>query len=131
MRKSIIAASACVAIVTAGAALAKRDRNVPPEAIQIGKAQSCIPLTQIRETRVYGDRTIDFRISGKKVYRNTLPHDCPSLGFEERFSYATSLSQLCSTDIITVLYSQGSGLSRGASCGLGEFQPVEIVKKPR
>jgi hypothetical protein len=64
-----------------------------------------------------------------KVYRNTLPYSCPQLGFEERFLYKTSLSQLCSTDIITVLTSGGPDLSRGASCGLGQFQPVELVKK--
>ena len=76
----------------------------------------------IRETRVRNDRTIDFYANGGKVYRNVLPYSCPSLGFEERFSYKTSLSQLCSTDIITVLTSPG--IKRGASCGLGKFQPV-------
>ena len=62
-------------------------------------------------------------MNGGRVYRNTLPHGCPSLGFEERFSYSTSLSQLCSTDIITVL--RPPGVARGASCGLGQFQPIE------
>ena len=96
----------------------------------IGEPVSCIPLHAIRQTRVHDDRTIDFHMNGRnKVYRNTLPHQCPSLGFEERFLYKTSLSQLCSTDIITVLTSSGPGLSRGASCGLGQFQPVELAKK--
>jgi hypothetical protein len=63
-------------------------------------------------------------VSGKRWYRNTLPQSCPSLGFEERFGYATSLSELCSVDIITVLYA--TPVSRGASCGLGKFQPVEL-----
>ena len=88
----------------------------------VGKPVSCIPLTQIRETRVRDDRTIDFYTIGRKVYRNRLPYSCPQLGFEEKFLYKTSLSQLCSTDIITVLTSPD--ISRGASCGLGEFQPV-------
>jgi hypothetical protein len=39
------------------------------------------------------------------------------------------LSQLCSTDIITVLMMGGPGLMRGASCGLGKFQPVTGVPK--
>ena len=38
------------------------------------------------------------------------------LGFERRFSYATSLSQLCAQDIITVLYA--SPPMRGASCAM-------------
>ena len=61
-----------------------------------------------------------------RVYRNILPNSCPSLGFEQRFSYVTSLSELCSTDIITVLYT--SPVMRGASCGLGQFQPVTLSK---
>jgi hypothetical protein len=90
----------------------------------VGKAESCIPLTRIRETRVRDDQTIDFYTLGGRVYRNRLPHSCPQLGFEEKFLYKTSLSHLCSTDIITVLVSGGPGTSRGASCGLGQFQPV-------
>ena len=62
-------------------------------------------------------------MNGKVSYRNVLPQSCPELGFERAFSYETSLSQLCSTDIITV-FRNGSALHRGASCGLGQFQPV-------
>ena len=105
------------------------DRLIP-EATPTGPAVSCIPLTQIRETRVRDDRTIDFIMTGRdRAYRNTLPQSCPELGFEERFGYETSLSQLCSTDIITVL--RQAPLMRGASCGLGRFQPVEIARPRR
>lgn len=106
---------------------AARDRDAVPVATPVGKAENCISLGQIRESHVRDDRTIDFVLNGGRVYRNTLPYACPSLGFEQRYSYATSLSQLCSTDIITVLYSS-PGLSRGASCGLGQFQPVTLAK---
>jgi hypothetical protein len=116
-------------IATGSAVQAKRDRNALPEARETGPAISCVSLNQIRESRVRNDRVIDFRTSGKRWYRNTLPHSCPSLGFEERFAYKTSLSQLCSVDVITVLHSYGNGLDRGASCGLGKFQPIELVKK--
>jgi hypothetical protein len=113
-------------------AIAKRAKDEVPAAVSTGKSVSCIPITQIRESRVRNDRVIDFRMSGKKWYRNTLPLDCPSLGFEERFSYTTSLSQLCSQDIITVLRTGGAGgLDRGPSCGLGKFEPVEITRAPR
>ncbi len=90
--------------------------------VPAGEAKSCIPLMGIDHTRVRDDRTIDFYMRGRQVYRNVLPSPCPELGFEERFSYATSLSQLCSVDIITVLHD--SPPIRGASCGLGPFQPV-------
>ena len=83
--------------------------------------QDCVPLNQIRSTNVIDDRTIDFHMSGGVVLRNRLPQACSGLGFERRFSYRTSLSRLCSVDIITVLDSNGR---RGASCGLGSFVPV-------
>jgi hypothetical protein len=111
------------------AALAKRDRNQIPVATLVGKPVDCISLASIQETRVRSDDVIDFRTQGKKWYRNTLPYSCPSLGFEERFMYKTSLSRLCSVDVVTVLYSGGHGLDKGASCGLGKFQPVELIKQ--
>ena len=91
------------------------------------KVEDCLPIVQIRETRVRDDSTIDFYMTGGKIYRNTLPNSCPQLGFEEAFGYATSQSQLCSVDIITVLNRGGGGI-RGASCGLGQFQPVARTK---
>ena len=96
-----------------------------PIASPAGKPVSCIPLAAIRNTVVRDDRTIDFVMRDRrKVYRNILPQSCPSLGFERRFSYVTSLSQLCSVDQITVLYTPP--VMRGASCGLGQFQPVTL-----
>jgi len=68
-------------------------------------------------------------MSGGETLVNRLPNRCPGLGFEKRFAYKTSLSQLCNTDIITVITSMG----RGASCGLGTFSPYvppEEVEKP-
>ena len=103
-----------------------RDRAVPPTT-PTGPAVDCISTLGV-QSRVRSDRVIDF-IAGRKVYRNTLPQACPSLGFEERFAYRTHTARLCSTDIITVL--QGPGIARGASCGLGTFQPVSIAKSAR
>jgi hypothetical protein len=90
----------------------------------VGAPESCVQIRSIRETRVRDDRTIDFHMLNGRVYRNSLPNNCPSLGSERAFSYSTSLSQLCSVDIITVIY-QGGGPMRGASCGLGVFQQIE------
>lgn len=111
-----------------GTALVAKERNAVPVARETGQPVSCLQLSNIRESRVRSDSVIDFRTNSNKWYRNTLPNSCPSLGFEERFSYKTSLNQLCSVDIIRVLHSYGSGLQEGAGCGLGKFQPIEIVK---
>jgi len=96
--------------------------DIPPGQV-VGEAVSCIDTRSIQATKVHGDETIDFEMAGNTVYRNILPNRCYSLGFEERFGYQTSTGRLCSTDIITVLHSDGS---RGTSCGLGEFLPIEL-----
>ena len=116
-------------VASTSTVLAKDKSNDIPAATETGQAVSCIPIRSIQESRVRSDGIIDFRVSGKKWYRNTLPYSCPSLKFEEAFSYSTSLSQLCSVDIIRVLRNSGSHLDSGASCGLGKFQPVEIARR--
>ena len=101
-------------------------KNVP-QARATGPARNCISLSSISESRVQDDWTIDFR-SGRDWYRVTLPQRCPSLGTYRSFKYQTSLSELCSTDIITVMEFGGPGSGPRGSCGLAPFQPVEIVK---
>ena len=94
----------------------------PAAAPQTAAAQtrSCVDLARISEARVVNDRTIDFHMRDGTVLRNDLPNSCPSLGFEKAFTYSTSISRLCSTDIITVIHT-GGGPRTGASCGLGTF----------
>jgi hypothetical protein len=110
---------------TAAPALSK---PAPDPYVPVGKPVDCINRNMIQSTNVRDDHTIDFIVSGNKVYRNILPNNCPSLASERRFLYKTSISQLCSVDIITVLYS-AADLSRGASCGLGKFQPMSKITK--
>ena len=127
MRK-VLTALVLAAVATSGGAVQRRDDV--PAAAPTGEARSCIPIASIRETRVRSDRVIDFVLRGRGVHRVTLPQPCPQLGYEERFSYATSLNQLCAQDIITVLV-QAGGIQRGASCGLAPFQPVRLARQNR
>lgn len=127
MHKSLVLVTMMVLTAAAASSATGGTKGVP-EATAAGAPVTCIPLTHIRSTQVHDDRTIDFHLRNGQVYRNVLPHACASLGFEQRFSYRTSLTQLCSTDFITVLY-QTPGLQPGASCGLGKFQPVTLAKR--
>ena len=123
MNKLLIASAAlAIGFATASA----RDRGTIPGATPDGDAISCVRTSNIRSTTVHGDSVIDFKMNNGKVYRNTLPMSCPSLGFEERFLHKSTVGELCSVDIITVL--QSPGLTQGPSCGLGKFQPVKLVK---
>lgn len=101
---------------------------VTPAARITGPAESCIPIVQFRETRIRDDWTIDFIRDNRRAWRNTLPQRCNGLKSADAFSYKTSLTQLCSTDIIRVLDRMGGDLHEGAGCGLGPFVPVELEK---
>ena len=102
---------------------------VEPAVKVLGEAEQCILRSQIRNTRVRSDQVIDFEMRGSKIYRSTLPNRCPRLGFEEAFTYNTSINQLCNTEVIFVLETVGPPPPRrGAGCGLGMFVPVEYVE---
>ena len=96
-----------------------------PAAVAVGPAVDCVDTSRIDTTEAHDDYTIDFRMIDNTVYRNTLTARCTGLGFEDRFSYETSIGRLCSIDTITVLYSDGG---RGATCGLGDFVPVRYAE---
>ena len=117
-----------IGAASTGAVLARdrgaSTRDTVPIAIPTGPPLDCVPIPQLRQSLVRSDRVIDFVTTGHRAYRVTLPFACPELGFERRFAYETSLSELCSTDIITVLHV--APLMRGASCGLAPFQPVTL-----
>lgn len=126
--RSPLAAAALIALgLFSTCAIAKEKK--PDNLVAVGEPVDCIMPHLVRSSHVRDDKTIDFEMNNGAIYRNTLPYSCPSLGFEERFAYKLSTSQLCSVDIITVLQSFGGGLSQGASCGLGKFQKMEKIKK--
>ena len=89
------------------------------------EVRNCVDLMRIDRTEIVDNDTILFYMRNGDVYRNDLQHQCPALGFEERFMYRTALTQLCDIDVITVLNDVGFGFMPGASCGLGKFQPID------
>lgn len=88
------------------------------------EAEKCIPINRIDSIKVLDKQHILFEMQGKENYLNTLPNRCASLSRTKPIMYKTSISQLCSLDIITVLESYGGGYYPGASCGLGTFTPM-------
>lgn len=89
-----------------------------------GEVKSCLNVSQFDSTRVLDDQTIIFKLKNRKLYRNTLPHSCPRLGFHEAFSYEVSGSSLCDVDVIRVFEPH----FQGVTCGLGKFEEVKQVK---
>ena len=126
MHKSLLLVSTLAAL-TIGATAGMSAKKEPVPVRAVGEPVNCVSLIQIRSTNVVDNSTIDFRMAGGKTYRNSLPYSCPGLKFEDRFSYRTSLSQLCNVDIVRVLHDYGGRLQEGAGCGLGKFQRVEKI----
>lgn len=118
-----------LSLVPVSLAAADSRPNPRPAAHPVGEPVSCIPLVQIRESKVRDDWTIDFVGAGNRVWRNALTHRCSSLGMERAITYETSLSQLCNTDIVYVLRNIGGRPERGPSCSLGQFVPVRLEKR--
>ena len=93
----------------------------------IGAPKRCISLSNSDSSNIIDDNTIDFR-DGRRIYRNRLPNNCPGLKSEDRILIENRTGQLCSNDVVYTLYNFGNQLSRGAACGLGEFQGIKKVK---
>lgn len=101
-------------------------RNKVPEVIGTGDTKHCLKTHQIQSTLVVDDRTILFFTKGREVFRNVMKHGCPNLDFYQAFIYKVRNSEVCDTDYIEVF--QGHIGIGGPTCGLGEFERVEIVK---
>ena len=127
MAKAFFLAALAPLVLTGCMQGSPRERPLPqPGGVAVGEPENCIPIAQIRSTEIRDDWTIDFQGAGDTVYRNVLPNRCPGLAAEDAFTYGTSLTQLCNTDIIYVLRNYGGSLQRGAGCGLGMFQRVRL-----
>jgi hypothetical protein len=108
-----LALAAVIALPTAGPVLA--EGNIP----EVGEVDQCLPLTRIKRTKAVDNQTIVVEMKGSDGWRKMeTSARCPGLKFEDSFSYATSLAQLCKGDTITVLNGPGS------RCGLAQITVV-------
>ncbi len=93
-----------------------------------GPPVNCITTHQIRSMRIINDQTIDFEMTGNRVFRNNLPFRCSGLSFNQAIRHNSRTSQLCSVNSITVI-TPGRG-PNGPTCSLGQFQPLKRVPVP-
>jgi len=98
-------------------ALVKYDRT--------GEMKSCVSPSRIRHTRVVDNEHIIFEMRGSKVYLNTLPRNCPRLGYHKSIKYTVRAGSLCKNDIFEVFDSAGL---TGTSCSFGAFEKLEKKK---
>jgi len=100
----------------------------PTVMVADGPPTACISTRQIRSMRIVDDQTIEFEMSNRRVYRNTLPFRCSGLGFNQAIRHNSRTAQLCSVNMI-MMRAPGGGWS-GPSCQLGMFQPMKRVPVP-
>jgi hypothetical protein len=111
-------------IVATGVAVGATRHSAAQDSMP-NETRNCVDLMRIDHTEVVDDDTVLFYMRNGRVFRNELRHSCPTLGFEERFMYRTTLTLLCDIDVITVLQDVGFGFMPTASCGLGKFEPID------
>ena len=104
----------------------KRLANVMKKYEYTGKERSCVPLRNLKHQKIIDDKTIFFESQGGRAYMNKMDRKCPRLAYEQRFAFKTSINQLCSLDIITVIDSFGRDW---AGCGLGKFHEMKRIPK--
>jgi len=88
----------------------------------------CLGLIQIDNIDIIDKQNIVFKMVNGDYYLNQLPRVCSNLSRYNAIMYRTSLNQLCSLDIITVLDTIGGGFEQAGSCGLGKFKPISKVE---
>lgn len=130
--RTILASAAAVAIAATAAQASPADRTAKAEAKLAkmiegrvaGKPVSCLPMHQIRSSRII-DRTAIVYEVGTTLYVNRPRQGATSLDRDDILVTRTSLSQLCSVDIVR-LVDPTSHIESGF-VSLGEFVPY---KKP-
>jgi len=92
--------------------------------VRTGNEKNCLNTTRIRNSRVIDDNHIIFEVRGRKVYLNTLPRKCPTLGFHKAIQYTVRGGAICKNDLFQVFDTTGI---RGVGCSFGAFE--ELNKK--
>ncbi|WP_432201215.1 hypothetical protein ACRAQ7_03080 [Erythrobacter sp. W53] len=100
-----------------------------PAATAVGETENCVTISRIKRSDIHDERTIDFKLSGGKIYRNIMPQACPSLNKHDAISYDIRGNRLCSPEFIYVLENDAGVLRRGAACTLGQFVPIKYIDR--
>jgi hypothetical protein len=126
------AARALIAIGTiaiAGATLAAAHDDDLAKALAgrtPGTPQACVETSWVDGPQIIDNRTLIYRQTGRRLWRNDLPEACPGLHQDSRLIVELYGSQTCESDRFRPV-DPGSRIP-GAYCRLGKFVPYD---KPR
>jgi len=92
-----------------------------------GKPQSCLDSSRSGNLQALDERTLIYRESGRRIWRNDLPDACPGLSDDSILVIRLYGSGPCQGDLFHAV-ERGSGIP-GPSCRLGSFVPY-VKPKP-
>jgi len=124
-----IALSTLIGVTAANSAKKDQKNKKEKEIIKvIGEPENCINPRNIISTNVIDKKTIEFRMVGRRFFRNIMKRNCPGLNKFDSIAYEIRGSQLCHVETFTVLKNTGGSLQGFAKCSFGKFQQIEKVK---
>ena len=123
------ATATCVALLaTASAApgaAQQGDEDTDDGDTRTSSPMACINRTDIRRTKVLGDRNIIFVTRQNEIFSNQLAKQCPNLTRNSLVNYPISGGRMCQGDRFQVLWEQQPGSFIPTSlCPLGAFVPI-------
>jgi hypothetical protein len=118
MRTQICLASGVFAV----ALLAGCSSSEGPASAATSMADSCIRPAEITRQTIVSDQEIQFEMRNGERWVNKLPHSCPSLKFEQAFSWDVRGNMACSNQQTIRVKDIGT------TCLLGEFSRMPAAE---
>jgi hypothetical protein len=91
-----------------------------------GAPQACVENAMLGNAQIIDNRTLLYRESGRRVWRNDLPDACPGLRDDSHLIVEVYGSQLCQNDRFRAV-DFGSHIP-GPYCRFGKFVPYDKPK---
>jgi hypothetical protein len=130
MRTKLLAAAAVMAIGAAGGVTLAASHDDPLTKALAGRTagapQTCVENSMLGNAQIIDNRTLLYRESGRRVWRNDLPEACPGLRDDSRMIVEVYGSQLCQNDRFRAV-DFGSHIP-GPYCRFGKFVPYDKPK---
>lgn len=113
-----------LAILLMTSACAISDQHEVEDAELPEGVENCVYLRSVDRIEILDEQHILFFMRNGTIFNNHLPRKCPGLRRSDTIMYRTSLNQLCSIDMFTVLENIGGGFMPGPACSFGKFYPA-------
>ena len=117
--------AALLATASAAPGVAQQGEDADDADTQRSGPLACVNRTDIRRTKILGDRNIVFFTRQNEIFNNQLAKQCPNLTRNSLVNYPIAGGRMCEGDRFQVLWEQQPGSFIPTSmCPLGVFVPI-------